>query len=242
MMSQQGKREQSHAQAVSHFERLARRRVMRRKFRAICRLAGRLRMIRARQAEVAERGWGAAAHYAAPAWGWGGGGAMRCAALSGGWSAGQQKRQERKVSPRLPVRARNTPNPLSAFSSIAADSARLHGGGQVCGAMERTLKRIRAPGDIGDAARPPRPPRLQPTFNEALNLPAFADFALDTSEVTRHDLNPAASLPEPLAAAKTAVSLTSRVPAPRSSLRPAECSARPNTSSRSQGALICDIG
>ena len=33
------------------------------------------------------------------------------------------------------------------------------------------------PGDIGDAARPPRQPRLQPTFIDALHVPAFA---LDT--------------------------------------------------------------
>ena len=30
------------------------------------------------------------------------------------------------------------------------------------------------PGDIGDAARPPRQPRLQPTFIDALHVPAFA--------------------------------------------------------------------
>jgi hypothetical protein len=64
-----------------------------------------------------------------------------------------------------------------AFSPTAAGPAPLHGGGQVCGAMERALKRTRAPGDTGDAARPPRQPRLQPTFIDALHVPAFA---LDT--------------------------------------------------------------
>lgn len=54
VMSQRGMREKSRAQAVSHFEKVARRRVLWRKFRAIGRLAGRLST---RRAEAAERAY-----------------------------------------------------------------------------------------------------------------------------------------------------------------------------------------
>ena len=197
----------------------------------------------------------AAAAAAAPhtaAWGWGGGGAKRGAALLGGWSAEQQEWQERKLCPRLPVRARTTRNPLSAsFSLTAVVAAPLHVESQACGAMECTLKRTRAPGDVGDA-RPPRAPRLQPIFNDALHVPAFA---LDTCKVTSHDSNPSASAAAAAAAAadrrrcrcrcrRRSGRLTARV-APRvsRSLRSARRSAHPKTSlaswrtrARSQGA------
>ena len=53
LTSQRDVREQSRAQAVAHFEQLARRRVLWRKFRAIGRLAGRLSTMRAEAAERA---------------------------------------------------------------------------------------------------------------------------------------------------------------------------------------------
>ena len=74
-------------------------------------------------------------------------------------------------------RAASAPRAGVRACGAAAGAAPLHGGRQACGAMERTLKRTRAPGDTGDAARPPRQPRLQPTFIDALHVPAFA---LDT--------------------------------------------------------------
>ena len=140
-----------------------------------------LRAIAAPGAGTASRAIAASRAATAPradaAWDWGGGGAKRGAALLGGWSAKQHEQQEPKVSPKLPVRARPTRNPLSALSLTAAGAAPLHGGGQVCGAMARTPKRTRAPGDTGDAARPPRQLRQQPAFVDALHVPAFA---LDT--------------------------------------------------------------
>ena len=139
------------------------------------------RAIAALRAGAASRAIAASRAATAPradaAWDWGGGGAKRGAALLGGWSAKQHEQQEPKVSPKLPVRARPTRNPLSALSLTTAGAAPLHGGGQVCGAMARTPKRTRAPGDTGDAARPPRQLRQQPAFVDALHVPAFA---LDT--------------------------------------------------------------
>ena len=117
----------------------------------------------------------ATAPRAGAAWDWVSGGAKRGAALLGGWSAEQHKQQEPKVSPKLPVRARPTRSSLSALSLTAAAAAPVHGGGQV--STERTPKRTRAPGDTGDAARPPRQLRQQPAFVDALHVPAFA---LDT--------------------------------------------------------------
>ena len=63
-------------------------------------------------------------------------------------------------------------------ATAPAGAAPLHGGGQGCGGVVRALKRThQAPQDTGDAARPPREPRLQPPFIDAPQEPAFA---LDT--------------------------------------------------------------
>jgi len=79
-----------------------------------------------------------------------------------------------------------TPPTMAAPRTIAAPragampparAAPLHGGGQGCGGVVLALKRTRAPQDTGDAARPPREPRLQPPFIDAPQKPVIA---LDT--------------------------------------------------------------
>ena len=63
-------------------------------------------------------------------------------------------------------------------ATAPAGAAPLHGGGQGCGGVVRALKRTpQAPPDTGDAARPPREPRLQPPPIDAPQKPALA---LDT--------------------------------------------------------------
>lgn len=125
-----------------------------------------------------------AAAPSAAAWGWGGGGATRGAALLEGWSTEQSERQDRKVSPCVSTaRARLTHNPLSAsFFPIGAGVVPLRGGHQVRRAVEGALKRTRATEDVGEAARPPRAPLVQPTPIDALHAPAFA---MDTTEVAQ---------------------------------------------------------
>ena len=97
---------------------------------------------------------------------------------------------------RVAPKAAATPTTAAALRAVATSrAATAHRAGAWCwgaaapaaaagswggdGAERRdcTVKRTRAPGDTGDAARPPRQPRLQPTFIDALHVPAFA---LDT--------------------------------------------------------------
>ena len=71
-----------------------------------------------------------------------------------------------------------TPRTANALRAVATPRAAAWGrGGDGAERRDPTVKRTRAPGDTGDAARPPRQPRLQPTFIDALHVPAFA---LDT--------------------------------------------------------------